>query len=137
MICKFLFNLIEIKKVIYLSGTSPLYVLETIFHNKKSPPSEFQCIGAVSLIIWSLILVVSIKYSIFILKADNKGEGKDKKYFFENLSLLKGGTFALCALLTGKSSTLKKKSKAFVNILSILAASLLIGKKIFYLNYLK
>jgi KUP system potassium uptake protein len=57
------------------SGTSPLYVLQTIFHNKKIPPNEFQCIGAISLIIWSLILVVSIKYAIFILQADNKGEG--------------------------------------------------------------
>jgi KUP system potassium uptake protein len=73
--------------MLYLSGTSPLYVLETIFHNKKSPPSEFQCIGAVSLIIWSLILVVSIKYSIFILKADNKGEGKNKKIFFRKIFL--------------------------------------------------
>lgn len=61
--------------LILFSGTSPLYVLETIFHNKSSPPNEFQCIGAVSLIIWSLILVVSIKYALFILKADNKGEG--------------------------------------------------------------
>jgi KUP system potassium uptake protein len=57
------------------SGTSPLYVLDTIFSNKNKLPNEFQCIGAVSLIIWSLILVVSIKYAIFILKADNKGEG--------------------------------------------------------------
>ncbi|CAF1102347.1 unnamed protein product [Adineta steineri] len=93
-------------------GTSPLYVLETIFHKKKTPPNQFQCIGAISLIIWSLILVVSIKYSIFILKADNKGEG---------------GTFALCALLTKKSANLSNRMKSFVNIASILAASLLIG----------
>jgi KUP system potassium uptake protein len=57
------------------SGTSPLYVLQTIFNDKTKPPTEFQCIGAISLIIWSLILVVSIKYAVFILKADNKGEG--------------------------------------------------------------
>ena len=53
-----------------------MYVLETIFSNKRSPPTESQCIGAVSLIIWSLILIVSIKYSIFILQADHKGEGR-------------------------------------------------------------
>jgi len=68
--------------MIDFSGTSPLYVLETIFHNKKTPPNEFQCIGAISLIIWSLILVVSIKYAIFILKADNKGEGLTKQMKF-------------------------------------------------------
>ena len=95
-----------------------MYVLETIFHDKNSPPSEFQCIGAISLIIWSLILVVSIKYCIFILKADNKGEG---------------GTFALCALLTQKSSQLSNRTKTFVNISSILAASLLIGRETKYL----
>jgi len=61
------------------SGTSPLYVLDTIFSNKKQLPSESQCIGAVSLIIWSLILVVSLKYAIFILRADNRGEGKNFK----------------------------------------------------------
>ncbi len=59
-------------------GTSPLYVMSTIF---DSQPSENQCIGAVSLIIWYLIILVSIKYGIFILMADNYGEG---------------GTFALC-----------------------------------------
>ena len=53
-----------------------MYVLDTIFSNKKQLPNESQCIGAVSLIIWSLILVVSIKYAIFILQADNKGEGE-------------------------------------------------------------
>lgn len=97
-------------------GTSPLYVLETIFHHQKSPPTEFQCIGAVSLIIWSLILVVSIKYAMFILRADNRGEG---------------GTFALCALLTNSPSPLSKNMKIFVNVSSILAASLLIGNSFF------
>jgi len=52
-----------------------LYVLQTIFNDETKPPNETQCIGAISLIIWSLILVVSIKYAIFILIADNKGEG--------------------------------------------------------------
>ncbi|CAM4768403.1 unnamed protein product [Rotaria magnacalcarata] len=53
-------------------GTSPLYVLSTVFDFQ---PNEAQCIGAVSLIIWSLIVVVSIKYGIFILMSDNLGEG--------------------------------------------------------------
>ncbi len=58
-----------------------MYVLQTIFNDKSKPPNEEQCIGGISLIIWSLILVVSIKYAIFILKADNKGEGLKKKNF--------------------------------------------------------
>jgi len=105
----------ELKRLILnclYSGTSPLYVLDTIFSNKKQFPGEYQCIGADSLIIWSLILVVSIKYAIFILKADNKGEG---------------GIFALCALLTGKRSELTRRSKNVVYIVSILSASFLIG----------
>jgi hypothetical protein len=42
--------------------------------------------------------------------------------------LFSGGTFALCALLTGKSSDLNVRYKSIVNIVSILAASLLIGR---------
>ncbi len=56
----------------FFSGTSPLYVIKTIFN---SPPIEEDVIGAISLIVWSLIVVVSLKYSIFILMADNHGEG--------------------------------------------------------------
>jgi len=45
--------------------------------------------------------------------------------------LFSGGTFALCALLTGKSSDLNGRYKSIVNIVSILGASLLIGKNLF------
>ena len=92
-------------------GTSPLYVLRTVFAENPSP-TEKQCIGAVSLIIWNLLIVVSIKYAVFILMADNRGEG---------------GTFALCGLLTGEKSRLRARAKHVVSIVSIFAASLLIG----------
>ena len=92
-------------------GTSPLYVIHTIFENNPHPTSQ-QCIGAISLIIWNLIIVVSIKYAVFILIADNRGEG---------------GTFALCGLLTGENSKLRARAKHIISIVSILAASLLIG----------
>ncbi|CAF4459720.1 unnamed protein product, partial [Rotaria sp. Silwood2] len=92
-------------------GTSPLYVIRTIFAENLHPTRE-QCIGAVSLIIWNLIIVVSIKYGIFILMADNRGEG---------------GTFALCGLLTGEHSQLRARAKHIISIVSIFAASLLIG----------
>jgi len=90
-------------------GTSPLYVLNTIFDFQ---PNESQCIGAVSLIIWNLIVVVSIKYAIFILIADNNGEG---------------GTFALSALLTSDKCSLSLRTKRIITILGIAAASLLLG----------
>ncbi len=57
-------------------GTSPLYALKQCFqgrHGIIATPENV--LGVVSLIVWSLILVVSIKYLLFILKADNKGEG--------------------------------------------------------------
>ncbi|CAF4757952.1 unnamed protein product [Rotaria sp. Silwood1] len=90
-------------------GTSPLYVVKTIF---DSPPEENAVIGVISLIVWSLIVVVSLKYTIFILMADNRGEG---------------GSLALCSLLTGQTSRLHYRIKRFVSIISILAACLLIG----------
>jgi hypothetical protein len=94
-------------------GTSPLYVMHTIFAENLTPTSE-QCIGAISLIIWNLIIVVTMKYAFFILMADNRGEG---------------GTFALCGLLTGENSKLRARAKHVISIVSILAAALLIGKK--------
>jgi hypothetical protein len=92
-------------------GTSPLYVLRTIFHDNPHPTHE-QCIGVISLIIWNLLIVVTIKYAVFILMADNRGEG---------------GTFALCGLLTGDKSRLRARAKHVIGIVSIFAASLLIG----------
>jgi KUP system potassium uptake protein len=57
-------------------GTSPLYALRECFKAEYGIiPTPGNIIGVLSLILWSLILVVSIKYIVFILRADNRGEG--------------------------------------------------------------
>jgi KUP system potassium uptake protein len=57
-------------------GTSPLYALRECFKPEYGiRPMPESILGVLSLILWSLILVVSIKYIVFILRADNRGEG--------------------------------------------------------------
>jgi KUP system potassium uptake protein len=57
-------------------GSSPLYALKVCFTGHSSmTPSPQNVLGLVSLIFWSLLLVVSVKYAVFILKADDEGEG--------------------------------------------------------------
>src|SRR6185369_9557556 len=67
-------------------GTSPLYALRECFHGSHSlPPTPANVLGILSLVFWALTLVISIKYLIFLMRADNRGEG---------------GILALLALLT-------------------------------------
>jgi KUP system potassium uptake protein len=57
-------------------GTSPLYAFRECFHEHHGASINPQnLVGAASLIVWSLVLVVSLKYLFVILKLDNKGEG--------------------------------------------------------------
>jgi KUP system potassium uptake protein len=57
-------------------GSSPLYALKVCFVGHSAiDPSPQNVLGLVSLIFWSLLLVVSVKYGIFILMADDDGEG--------------------------------------------------------------
>jgi len=57
-------------------GTSPLYALrECFFGTHAVPPTHENVLGVLSLIIYSLVLVISIKYMALVLRADNKGEG--------------------------------------------------------------
>ncbi len=58
-------------------GTSPLYAMKTVFgiDDGLVRPTPGDVYGVVSLVFWSLTLVVSIKYVVFILRADNDGEG--------------------------------------------------------------
>jgi KUP system potassium uptake protein len=57
-------------------GTSPLYALQTALGQfKESGLGPTEVIGIVSLIIWALLLVVTAKYVLFLMQADNKGEG--------------------------------------------------------------
>lgn len=57
-------------------GTSPLYALRESFHSSHGVAvNPANIMGILSLIFWSLVLVISVKYLIFILRADNEGEG--------------------------------------------------------------
>ncbi len=57
-------------------GTSPLYTLKEVFAgNHPIPLTPENILGILSLILWSLIVIVSIKYVVFIMRADNRGEG--------------------------------------------------------------
>ena len=53
-------------------GTSPLYVFSSTF---KEPPSYKDLVGVLSIVIWSLTMMVTVKYVLVILRADNNGEG--------------------------------------------------------------
>jgi KUP system potassium uptake protein len=57
-------------------GTSPLYAMRECFSGIHAiPPTPDNVLGVLSLIFWALIFVISIKYLIFVLRADNRGEG--------------------------------------------------------------
>jgi KUP system potassium uptake protein len=93
-------------------GTSPLYALKESFHHTHNiavaPENIF---GILSLIFWSLIIVVSIKYLIFIVRADNQGEG---------------GVLALTALL-GTISLKSPRTLRVLTLLGIFGTALLYG----------
>ena len=55
-------------------GTSPLYALREAFHGPHAIPlTASSVMGVLSLIVWSLILIVTVKYHVVIIRADNKG----------------------------------------------------------------
>jgi KUP system potassium uptake protein len=56
-------------------GTSPLYALRESLEGHGLAPNPTNVLGVLSLIFWSLVLVISIKYIIFVMQADNDGEG--------------------------------------------------------------
>ncbi|MBX2996844.1 MAG: potassium transporter Kup [Bdellovibrionaceae bacterium] len=94
-------------------GTSPLYAIRECFSEHFNiPVTPINILGLLSLIFWSMVLVVSIKYIFFVLRADNKGEGGI-------LSLL-----ALAVPPTNKTSGGRKKWIVFVGLFG---AALLYG----------
>jgi KUP system potassium uptake protein len=93
-------------------GTSPLYAVRTCFHGTYGVSvTEPNVLGVLSLIFWSLILVISIKYIIYIMNAENKGEG---------------GILALMALIHPDKAAAGKK-RWFTVSLGIFGAALLYG----------
>lgn len=94
-------------------GTSPLYALKEVFHSGLKVDS-FHVLGVLSLIFWSLTLVVTIKYATFIMRADNKGEG---------------GIMALMVLALNGSKENPQKMRFIVTI-GLLGASLFYGDSV-------
>jgi len=57
-------------------GTSPLYTLQEVFSEKYGlHVAQASVFGVLSLVFWALMLVVTLKYVMFVMRADNKGEG--------------------------------------------------------------
>jgi len=92
-------------------GTSPLYTLQTTLSHDGMRPTPESIYGVLSLIFWAQILVVSLKYVVFIMRADNKGEG---------------GIMALMALAQ-RSVREQPKIRWVLAILGIFGASLFYG----------
>ena len=93
-------------------GTSPLYALRECFHGAHGiAPTRDNVLGVLSLIFWSLTLIISIKYLVFVMRADNKGEG---------------GILALLALVA-QSPDARRRSRATLVALGLFGAALLYG----------
>jgi KUP system potassium uptake protein len=56
-------------------GTSPLYTLQTVVQATGGRFTPHSALGILSLIVWTLIVTISIKYCLFVMRADNRGEG--------------------------------------------------------------
>ena len=57
-------------------GTSPLYAIRECFHGEHAVAlNEANILGVLSLMFWSLIIVITVKYLIIVMRADNHGEG--------------------------------------------------------------
>jgi KUP system potassium uptake protein len=95
-------------------GTSPLYAVRECFGAEHGvPATESNVLGVLSLVFWSLAIVVVLKYLIFILRADNEGEG---------------GTLALLALVVPRSPEARTRGTAVLILLGLFGASLLLGE---------
>ncbi len=91
-------------------GTSPLYTVQLIFSgDHPMGPSPLRVYGALSLIVWALLVVVTLKYVLLILRVDNHGEG---------------GIMALVALIERLTKTRRKTGLVIVGVLG---ASLFYG----------
>jgi KUP system potassium uptake protein len=92
-------------------GTSPIYAFrETFSGHHKINPDPVHIYGVLSLVFWSMMMVVTFKYAMIIMRADNKGEG---------------GSLALLALINRRSKN-KKWSKPII-MLGVFATALFYG----------
>ena len=56
-------------------GTSPLYTLQTVVQAMGGRFTPADALGILSLLVWTLIVTISVKYCLFVMRADNRGEG--------------------------------------------------------------
>ncbi len=91
-------------------GTSPLYTVKEIFHDHMTV-TPTHILGALSMMFWSLMLVVTLKYAAFIMRANNKGEG---------------GIMALTALALSTAQRDSTKQR-FIMTIGLLGATLFYG----------
>src|SRR5689334_15739023 len=98
-------------------GTSPLYSVQTVFSidNGAVRPTPGDGYGIVSMIFWSITLIVSSKYVAFILRADNDGEG---------------GVMALAALVRRVLGNSTARWASLALTLGVLGASLFYGDSV-------
>ncbi len=92
-------------------GTSPLYAVRSIFQVPGVRPDTAGVYGMISLVFWTIILVVSVKYVTFVMRADNRGEG---------------GIMALIALIADLAVR-KPARKAALVLLGIFGVALFFG----------
>lgn len=93
-------------------GTSPIYALQQCFiGNHPLPVTQSNILGILSLVFWTLLLVISLKYMIFVLSNDNKGEG---------------GIFALLALLRPNRDQ-RRWSRRLLIMIGVIGAATLYG----------
>ena len=96
-------------------GTSPLYTMKEIFSPATGIPLDaHHLIGAVSVIVWGLMMVVTLKYVLLILRADNRGEG---------------GIMALTALTVQAAGTSPRKRLVLL-LLGVFGAALFYGDSV-------
>lgn len=96
-------------------GTSPLYTVKEIFlHSTGLALNNANILGAISSIFWALMVIVTFKYVLFILRADNNGEG---------------GGLALTALVI-KAVENKGQLKYYLSLLGLLGATLFYGDSV-------
>jgi len=98
-------------------GTSPLYAMQVVFsadHNSVQPNAD-HVYGIISLVAWSITIVVSYKYVLFVLRADHRGEG---------------GILALATLIRRHTVDSRPKLAAAAAIAGVLGASLFFGDSV-------
>ncbi len=96
-------------------GTSPLYTVQTLFNPSDPHPvkvSHDSIFGVVSLIFWSVTIIVTVTYVLLVMRADNDGEG---------------GIMALIALIRRRALPGSNRAKAVLAALGIFGASLFFG----------